>query len=508
MLLVQHKADDAHCLTALKLRRVSASEQALKQVQVATDLNPDNPVAQQLKGELLTEGGHFDEAIACLRLAIELAPKNHETWNLLGNVLKQADHYDESIDAYGQSLQLSPGQTYVYSNLADLFEVINEPDRASQVIEQALVTAPGDPYLNFLGAKLDERKSENERALQRLLAVPQDHEDIDLRMGAMFLKARLNDVLARPEEAMESVKQANALLRTRETDKTLSRHYRQQIVDMTRLISPAWVASWAPAPAMAKDEMPAFLVGFPRSGTTLLEHILDGHPGIQTMEEKPAIGANVDQLYSTTDIYPARLGNLSADSIKELRQSYKRISEHYLERQPETLLLDKFPLNTVHIPLIHRLFPDARILFALRHPCDVCLSCIMQSFEPNPAMDNFYTLSDTVRFYTQVMKLWCVIEDSFPLNVHYVRYEALVDDLEKEAAAVLGFLDVAWDEKVLDHVATSRGKRIRTPSYRQVNQPIYRRSLARWQKYQAQFDPYMQQLAPYIERFGYAEGAS
>jgi hypothetical protein len=103
------------------------------------------------------------------------------------------------------------------------------------------------------------------------------------------------------------------------------------------------------------------------------------------------------------------------------------------------------------------------------------------------------------------MKLWCAIEDSFPLHVHYVRYEDLVDDLEREAAAVLGFLGVAWDDKVLDHVATSRGKRIRTPSYRQVSQPIYRRSLARWHKYEAQFAPHMQQLAPYIERFGYAD---
>ncbi len=127
----------------------------------------------------------------------------------------------------------------------------------------------------------------------------------------------------------------------------------------------------------------------------------------------------------------------------------------------------------------------------------------MQSFEPNAAMDNFYNLDDAVRLYVQVMTLWSNIESSFPLNVRYVRYEDMVANFDQKVSAVLSFLDVPWDDSVTRFVESSRGKRISTPSYRQVSQPIYNRAVERWRRYEKHMERHLQQLNPFIERFGY-----
>jgi hypothetical protein len=160
-------------------------------------------------------------------------------------------------------------------------------------------------------------------------------------------------------------------------------------------------------------------------------------------------------------------------------------------------------LNTIDIGLIHRLFPDARIILALRHPCDVVLSGFMQPFQPNAAMIHFATLADTARFYAQVMELWQAYRAVLPLDVAVIRYEDLVADVAGEARRLLDFLNLPWDDAVLQYAEHARSRAIATPSYHQVVQPIYRRSVGRWRNYGFAFADILPVLVPALAAFGY-----
>jgi hypothetical protein len=154
--------------------------------------------------------------------------------------------------------------------------------------------------------------------------------------------------------------------------------------------------------------------------------------------------------------------------------------------------------------LIHRLFPEARIVFALRHPCDVVLSCFMQNFRLSKTMASFLTVENAARYYAAVMEFWATVRERLPLDVHTVRYEDLLDDQERELRALSDFLGIGWEEGLLSHERTARERGyIRTPSYHQVTEGLYRRSSGRWQRYAEQMAPALPVLAPWVERFGY-----
>jgi Sulfotransferase family len=165
--------------------------------------------------------------------------------------------------------------------------------------------------------------------------------------------------------------------------------------------------------------------------------------------------------------------------------------------------VDKMPLNTIDVGLIHRLFPRARILLALRHPCDVVLSGFMQAMKPNAAMVLFDSLASTARFYAQVMGLWLQYREVLPLSVLTVRYEDLVADLPGETRRILEFLDLPWDDAVLGYAEHARTRAIATPSYHQVVQPIYWRSVGRWRNYADAFENVLPVLQPFVDAFGY-----
>jgi hypothetical protein len=200
------------------------------------------------------------------------------------------------------------------------------------------------------------------------------------------------------------------------------------------------------------------------------------------------------------------LAELSEAQIAQLRKTYFDEVAHHIELRPGNLLVDKMPLNTVNVHLIWRVFPQAKFILAIRHPCDVCFSCFMQNFRINEAMASFFSLDSAARTYDAVMRTWLEAAARLPLDFHRIRYEDLVADFEGETRALLTFLGVGWDDQVLGHTehAIRRGT-INTPSYHQVTQPIYAHAKFRWKRYASQFAPVMPTLKPYIEYFGYTE---
>ena len=249
-------------------------------------------------------------------------------------------------------------------------------------------------------------------------------------------------------------------------------------------------------------ERHVFLLGFPRSGTTLLEQVLASHPQVVTLDERTAmVDAEVEFLSSPEGL--DRLARLEGQELKLFRDAYwGRIKAFGLDVRGK-VFIDKFPLATMKLPLIAKLFPHAKVLFAVRDPRAVALSCFRRGFGMNPSMYQFVTLEGTARFYDAVMALGEACRAKLPLTVHEVRYEALVEDFDATARAVADFIGLEWSEALRDFAQTAQTRAIRTPSASQVRRGLYSDALQQWRKYQDQLAPALPILRPWVEKFGY-----
>jgi hypothetical protein len=245
--------------------------------------------------------------------------------------------------------------------------------------------------------------------------------------------------------------------------------------------------------------MPAFLVGFPRSGTTLLDTLLMGHRDTVVLEEVHLLGAAEREIGRVADLALA-----SRHSLERAREAYFRELDRNVDPGFSGLVVDKLPLNLPGAPFIEAMFPRAPIIFAQRHPCDAVLSGFLQSFVMNDAMASFLTIEDAADLYDAVMSAWRAMREAFPLNVHVVRYETLVTEPEAELRPLVEFLGLDWDERMLAHTQTARKRgTIITPSYDQVTEPLNSRSVGRWKKYRAELEPVLPVLLPWAEWLGY-----
>jgi hypothetical protein len=192
-------------------------------------------------------------------------------------------------------------------------------------------------------------------------------------------------------------------------------------------------------------------------------------------------------------------------AIAKARQRYFEIAAEYADLAAGDVLVDKSPLLLNEAAFIHRLFPDAQFLLAIRHPADVLLSCYVSNFNLNNAMSNFLRLDTAAEFYDLSFRGWENARRVLPLTVHTVVYEQMVEDPSRVLRPVVEALGLGWNEAMLDHTKTAaqRGL-IRTASYAQVTEPIYRRSVGRWLNYRKHLEPILPVLAPWAEKFGYS----
>ena len=196
-------------------------------------------------------------------------------------------------------------------------------------------------------------------------------------------------------------------------------------------------------------------------------------------------------------------GHLDASTVAELRQNYFA-DAHRFGADKDKWIVDKHPLNMVRLPTIHRLFPNARVILAERHPYDVVLSTFMANFNLNHAMRSFTDLDEAAHTYDAAFSSWTRATELFPIDWMSVRYETLVEDPRKELEPLIDWLGLDWDDRVLAHTETARG-RVRTASYSQIGEELYTRATGRWQRYDEQLRPVMPILKPWADKMGYAD---
>jgi hypothetical protein len=363
---------------------------------------------------------------------------------------------------------------------------------------------PKDAGILFESAKLHRRRRDFDGAWQILTSINPQQLPSRLLLSYYYECGTTADRVDRFDEAFTAYEKGNELaltsIRARNTDPTA---LPRQIERMQK-----WLGHGAPTVANGPDEDLGadlcFLIGFPRSGTTLLDIMLDGHDRVLSLEEKPTVEHVAFALDRLPGHYPDAMSSLTGSQKAELRLLYRSKIAQY--RRPEhTLVIDKMPIRTMHAAFIHRLFPDAKFIFAERHPCDVILSNFMQHYAINEAMIHFTRLNTAVVMYDSVMRLWTLTEEKLlSMRVRRVRYESLIADTEGVLRDACAFLDLPWQEGMDRHQDTiAQRAQIKTNSYHQVTEPVYQRSKFRWLNYKSHFEPYMKVLQPHIDRMGY-----
>jgi tetratricopeptide (TPR) repeat protein len=260
--------------------------------------------------------------------------------------------------------------------------------------------------------------------------------------------------------------------------------------------------AWRAQKTGAQKRTHVFLVGFPRSGTTLLEQVLASHPDIETMEERDAFSDAITA-YIARDGSLEKLAHISPEDAERYRAAYWKHAAMFGNEAAKPVFIDKMPLNTILLPLVAKLFPDAKILFALRDPRDVVLSCFRRRLGMTGQMYELTSLDGAASYYDSVMALGQIYRDKLGLDLTETRHENLLADFEGETRRICDFLDIPWREAMKDFAGRARTST--TPSGAQVARGLSRDGADQWRRYAAELAPVLPKLAPWVARFGYPE---
>ena len=475
-----------------ELRRYEEAEGVYREL---AEEFPDNALPLRELFMLLKDTRRDRPALEVIEAAIERAPDNVDLLLDRANHLAALQRMDEAEAAYRRALELDPQHAAAFAGLALVNEMTNRASSLAPLADEAEQRGV-DSAASFIRGYHFRRTKQFEEGLAALEKVPTELEPA----RQLHLRGQLLEGAGRYDDAFATFAEMNQRFRE-DTSHPEERgaSYRDMIRFFHKTATSDWAQSWREEGQPDDRVAPIFLVGFPRSGTTLLDTMLMSHPGIEVLEEEPALQTAMDLLPSF-----AGLPNLPDEQIRAARDLYFDTVTSLGRLTPGNRLVDKNPLTINLLPFVRRLFPDARIILALRHPCDVVLSCFMANFRLNEGMSSFIRLDTAAELYDLSFRYYEHVQSLMPMPAHVVMYEKIVADRETELRKLFDFLGLDWHDAVLDHQKTAleRG-RIKTASYAQVVEPIYTRSAGRWQKYRKHLEPILPVLAPWAEKFGY-----
>ncbi|HJW47712.1 MAG TPA: sulfotransferase, partial [Lysobacter sp.] len=452
----------------LVLHRVNKPERALVEVDRLLAVEADNPGYRNLKAVILCRIGDYAPAIEIYDDLLRQYPRNPKVWMSFGHALKTAGHTDRAIAAYRQSLATDPGLGEVWWSLANLKTFLFTSDDLAAMRQQL-----AQPDL------ADEHRLHLEFAIGKALEDAGDY-------AASF----------------QHYAQGNGIRRAQlhySADDTSGRvrHIRERY---TR----EFFAQRAGAGADARD--PIFIVGLPRSGSTLLEQILSSHSQVEGTMELPEItsitrdlrarAANERGKTGSQMHYHKVLAGLDADELRALGEQY--IAHTRVQRKTGVpLFIDKMPNNFIHTGLIHLILPNAKIIDARRNPLACCFSGFKQHFARGQGFS--YSLDDIGRYYRDYVELMAHFDAVLPGRVHRVIYERMVDDTESEVRRLLDYCGLPFEPQCLRFYENERP--VRTASSEQVRKPIYKEGVDHWRHFEPWLGPLKDALGPVLDSY-------
>jgi len=483
-----------YALAVASTGKIDEAEQLLRRIadEFAHDVKALTELHSLYKGQAREE-----EALEAIEAAVRRDPRDVDL--LLGLASHQLSllHTDAAEETYRQAVSLEPDNGSANLGLGLVFELTNRGEALSQLAHEAEAKGIPADASNFLQA-LDHRRAKRfAEGLAALSKVPEEVES----PRRWHLLGQLYEGVGKYDEAFAAFSKMNENQRGDPTaPEQRAAAYRATVAKQCATVTAAWLERWRKPARSDGRASPVFLVGFPRSGTTLLDTMLMGHGDVEVLEEEPTLRKATRLLPEFGDIPEA-----SDAQISSARDEYFRIAAELTQLAPGKLLVDKNPLSMNGLPIIARLFPDARIILALRHPCDVVLSCYVTNFKLNDGMSNFLRLETAAELYDLSFSYLERVQQVMPLPMHTVVYEKVVADQEGELRSLFDFLSLDWHDDVLDHQSTARSRgRIKTASYAQVSEPIYTRSAGRWENYRKHLEPVLPILEPWVRKFGYS----
>lgn len=436
-------------------------------------------------GLALQEQEKFDEALACYQKAVSLKPEEARAHLTLGKTYQELGNLDSALASYDQAIRLKHDYADAYAGKGNLLIELGKMQEATAILQQAVADMPDEiaPLAALLALKTNHDDEQliarlESRYAQREALPHDDHISLDFSVGkTMEALGRYDDAFMAYEEGNRLHYQDNPFdeeADIRQLTSTLS-YFSSELFSESASILEA-------LPASEEKRVPIFIVGMPRSGTTLTEQILSSHPNLFGAGE---LGV-MNSLARKVEIPPREAADWE-DKIRELREFGRSYLDQVWQLAPEALYItDKLPHNFMHLGLIHLMLPNAKIIHVMRDPMDNCFSCYALRFKKSHQY--CYDLEMLGRHYLrykQYMQHWHnVLPEGRILDV---RYEDTVADLEGQARRILEYVGLPWDPACLNFHENKRA--VRTASVTQVRRPIYSNSVARWKRFEKHLGP-------------------
>lgn len=437
----------------------------------------DYPTAQNNLGLALRALGRLKEAMQQFRQALSGQPDFVDALGNLGSALQASGNYEEAEECYARALRLAPEYPPVLANFAELMEWQGHYDAGAKLLENAGVTDPdADPAMLLAYARLQRRLGKSDMLVKRLEAVlEQSHLPASRRQQVHFTLGDLYDDLADYQEAFAHYETANRI-KGWSFD---ARAYSRYVESITTAFDGAAMQSLPRSDSVS--EQPVFIVGMPRSGTSLVEQILSQHPDVYAGGERSDIGVFASELIAqpaVSEAYPTGIGQITDDILSRFSRTYLR--QGFDDAESSALITDKMPLNYQHLGLIELIFPRARVVHCTRNPLDIAVSCYFQDFA-DPALSFSCSLTGIAAHYQDYVRLMDHWRRNSGLRLHELNYERLVESPQASISDLLKFLGLSQEDSCLTFHES--GRIARTASHAQVRRPVYRSAVGRHKNY-------------------------
>lgn len=486
--------------------------------------------------------GRLEEARALLEQAVQLAPQDLSSANALGLLLMRLERPVAALPLFDRVIAIDPKTPFGHVNRGNALLVMGELNEADASYQVALEIHPQHQIALAGIAMLSSMRGDHERALsfgEAALQIDKQLPDAVISVAGALLAAgdafaahaklksllstdslqtldrsRAETLLADILDAQGTCDQAFALY-TRANERLKAHYARNYTDDITALAYAEGLNDYirrqrTPCKLTQPVDGPTaehvFLIGFPRSGTTLLEMMLEGHPKVVSLEEKELLIDSVRAFMRTTDDLD-RLANAADAELDEYRRRYWNAVAAAGVSVAGKVFVDKYPLNTLKWPVIARLFPKAKIVFCLRDPRDVVLSCFRRQFRMSAPMFEMLSLQGTARYYNAVMQLAEACRDHYPLETLVIRHEALVTDFEHTLESLCTFLNLPRHDEMARFAERARVRRSATPSTAQLARGLDAGTVGQWRRYSAELQPVLETLKPWVLKYHYPDAS-
>jgi len=477
---------------AVNLKRTEEAENLFRQ---AISIAPDFTGAVLDLGQLLNEQDRFDEAIEYYKKVIELEPGNAKAYYFLGGALTHAGLSYHAVEAYQRSLEIRPKHPGALIGVAHSLKTIGQLEESIKSYRQCMELNPDHGEIHWSLANLKTYQFTDEDIKDMEFRITQDKLSVESKINFLFALAKAYDDRNEYEKAWHYYHDGNTTRRMEEQyDPVQTEVFNDTVINVfdKKLLKEKGSLGYS-------DSSPIFILGLPRSGSTLLEQIFSSHSMVEGTSELPylhRIAMSLNRNRADGINYPGAVRELEEEHFKILGEDYIKYCQMH-RTEGAQYFIDKMPNNFPTIGFLHLILPNAKIIDARRHPLDACVGCYRQLFARGQTFT--YDLTDIGEYYLQYQRMMDHWNEVLPNRILTVQYEDVVTDIENQVRRILEYCELPWEDSCVKFYEIDRP--VRTPSSEQVRQPIYTKAINHWRNYASHLGELIEILEPILDRY-------